>query len=422
MYGRYRSLFLLSFVVFCGACVASVDEQLPFVELPSLTIAADVDLVASPSHPAFYLGTQSVNAGETVVVIGADTSSAYLLVFHENEVGWVPSILSRDNIGNLNPAVTIEPLDGNCTNYLDVVFDAEQEWSSTIDGNVLVIGSLYRPSIQDDFDATTLALTVDGSGVVGSSDYTDVPLTQNSAIVLFGYSLEGVQRGSWIHFVFDQSNDEAVFFQAMFFADKCGNTAPSVYRLPLGERRSGSNAADSRRDSSVTNERPVQTPEPLVVEHESGVPDIQPSAAARPATRRPLSNSSAESVWDRAAFRDLQAPGRRSYDIAVNTSEEMRWPFEWCAVDESRLGAILRPFNVEFLVDGESVPQSNIRTDRKALRSRWVCDTWSILLLDWPRSRTIELDIHYTLSESIYDGQNSYPAGDYHQVIYATVR
>lgn len=58
------------------ACVTSVDQALPYDKLPEITLATAATLVASPAHPAAYLSSESIPAGEKVQVIGADKSAA----------------------------------------------------------------------------------------------------------------------------------------------------------------------------------------------------------------------------------------------------------------------------------------------------------------------------------------------------------
>lgn len=422
MVDRLRFIVFPALVVLCSACASSASESPSPPDLPMMTLAVDVDLIASPSHASSYLGTETVKAGETVDVIGRDTSSAYLLVVHGDEVGWVPSILSRDNIGNLIPQIVVDPLPPSCTKYVDAVFDPEQEWASTIEGNMLVAGSILRPQVEAGFDATTLTLEIDSRGVVGASDYINVPLTQQSAIVLFAFVLEGLERDSTVRFDVTKSNAELIHFQAALFTNECDDAFPSVHRLPVGVPKSISDESNFASAPTDEDEPVAMTPEPVIIEMVSGAPNTELIGGASLTTRLPRAGANIASIWERAAFRDLLAPGRRSYDVDVRPGEELRWSFEWCAIDEATLNSIVQPLRVDFLVDGALVPYSSIQLERKERSNGWACDTWSTLLTNWPRERTIELDVHYSLAQGINDGQNSYPAGGYHQVIYATVR
>ncbi|MBK8051027.1 MAG: hypothetical protein IPK16_30395 [Anaerolineales bacterium] len=62
------------------------------------------------------------------------------------------------------------------------------------------------------------------------------------------------------------------------------------------------------------------------------------------------------------------------------------------------------------------------KNDDRRASGGWRCRYWATEVSAWPRGQTVRLEIHYRLATAINDGQNSYPAGDYYQVIYATVR
>ena len=107
-------------------CITSVDGTLPYDRLPEITVATEVGLVASPSDPTSYLPVDPIPAGGQVSVFGADPNSAWLLVLHEDALGWMPTVFSRTNVGKLKAALVIEPLSGSCTGYLGAINRAER--------------------------------------------------------------------------------------------------------------------------------------------------------------------------------------------------------------------------------------------------------------------------------------------------------
>ncbi len=176
---------------------------------------------------------------------------------------------------------------------------------------------------------------------------------------------------------------------------------------------------------------PTLTPTPSV----TPTPTL-PRATATPAPKPPtptevptpanvtvsyMSPQNLESIWKRTSFRDLTAPGIQTYDVNVYSTDKLRWAFEWCATDSARLQEILRPLSVDLLIDNIVVSETAIVEDDKTSSSGWKCHYWTVALTDWRRGSTVKLAISYSLTESINDGKETYPAGEYHQIIYADV-
>ena len=137
-------LFLLGLIV--TACVTSIDETLPYAALPTITLATDVDLVASPSDPTSIIANARVPAGAKLDVIGRDQDAAWFLVEYEKMLGWVPSFYSQTNVGTLDTPLVFDPLPAGCTKFLGVTHQPDATWTSPVDGSLTVVGSIYRPS------------------------------------------------------------------------------------------------------------------------------------------------------------------------------------------------------------------------------------------------------------------------------------
>jgi len=247
-----------------------VDESLPYTKLPEITVATAATLVASPSHPTAYLTADSIPAGEKVQVIGADESAAWLLVLHDNLLGWMPTFYSRTNVATLTPALVVEPLSDKCTKYLDVTFAPDEAWISNSIGAVFVIGSIYRAQTETPFTEATLDIEIEGGGAAVESDYLHTPLTSSSAVVLFGFSVAGLQKGSRIHFNLSNPTDESLSFQAAFFSNECADIIDS---LPIGKAKvvqsrheplSNADTAALVAQSSVPQFIPSPTPTTLI--------------------------------------------------------------------------------------------------------------------------------------------------------------
>ncbi len=220
--------------VVCAGCVTLIDDALPYDRLPEITVATKVTLVASPSHPTVNLSVEPIQAGEKVQVIGMDNDAAWLLVLHNNQIGWMPTVFSRDNIGTLDVAITAEPLSAQCTKFLAETAEPEQSWRSDVEGSVIILGSIYRAQPTDGFGATLLTLGIKGNGIATDSDYLHIPLTSSSAIILFAFTVRDLNRSSEITFDISNPNAEPLSFQTVFFSNDCTD---SHNTLSIGETK-----------------------------------------------------------------------------------------------------------------------------------------------------------------------------------------
>jgi len=107
----WLAVFLLS------ACVSSIDADLPYADLPTITVGAEVALVASPTHPTAYLPADPIPAGAVAQVMGANEDNSWLLVLRGDTLGWMPTFFSRTNVSTVNAALILTTLDGNCTKF-----------------------------------------------------------------------------------------------------------------------------------------------------------------------------------------------------------------------------------------------------------------------------------------------------------------
>ncbi|MCE7981591.1 MAG: hypothetical protein DYG89_10385 [Caldilinea sp. CFX5] len=218
-----------------AACITAVDEALPYPQLPAITVATEVKLTASPAHPTAYLPIDPIPAGERVEVIGTDKNAAWLLVLHNNVLGWMPTFFSRDNVGTLSTAFTFEPLSEQCTTYLDATFAPDTVWNSTVSGAVIALGAIYQPNSQTPVADTTLSIAIDGAGQSVEADYVATSLTSASSVALFAFALNDLQKGSQLHFTLTDTGSKAFFFQAAFFSDNCAQAERFTSQLPVGK-------------------------------------------------------------------------------------------------------------------------------------------------------------------------------------------
>jgi parallel beta-helix repeat protein len=241
----YKTTALITGLLLClllAGCVTAIDQTLPYDDLPQLILAAEVRLVASPSHPTAELAADPIPAGTSVRIVGADSNAAWLLVLHDKTLGWMHTTFSRTNVGLLKAALVIDPLAERCTEYRTDATDLSEVWVSTESGATIVQGAIYRPDRLDQFANATLTLNVDGSGTVSAGDYIHAPLTPSSALILFTFAVADLAPESRLHFTLDGIGDEAVSFQAVLFSNSCPDevsrlVSPYTSELPVGEEK-----------------------------------------------------------------------------------------------------------------------------------------------------------------------------------------
>lgn len=278
MMHRIARLTGIFVVLLLAGCIMSVDESLPYDRLPEITVATPFNLVASPSHPTAYLSSDKILAGEKVRIIGTDKNAAWLLVLHDNLLGWMPTFFSATNIATLTPAVVVEPLSDKCTKYFGATFQPTEAWVSTINGSALVLGTIYRPQAEKQFDSASLAVEIGGPGAATAADYIHLSLTGSSAVIFFAFSVDELQSGSQIRFRLTSPSNEPLFFETAFFSDDCPDdldTARSelVDWLPIGQPKATVTkrvAAPEGAAPTPTQRASIVTPTPVVIARESG--------------------------------------------------------------------------------------------------------------------------------------------------------
>lgn len=270
---------IVSCVLFAG-CVTSVDESLPYDRLPEITVATEVTLVASPSHPTAYLAAEPIPAGETVQVLGMDKDAAWLLILYDNQVGWMPTFYSRTNIGVLKPAIVVDPAPDKCTKYLGTTFAVDEPWASKASGAVFVVGSVYRSPTETSFEEALLTLEITGGGTVIDADYMHTPLTPSKAVVLFGFSVAGLQKDSQVRFDLTNPNEEALAFQAAFFSNDC---LADLAQLPIGKIKVPlADEAGVSADVALAQNPQIPIATPTPIQQESGLQKPKPTATPTP--------------------------------------------------------------------------------------------------------------------------------------------
>lgn len=229
------------------------------------------------------------------------------------------------------------------------------------------------------------------------------------------------QESGELHFAATALGSPAVVKDALLFTLTitgldAGQTQLSAFEVEIGDFES---FAASVRGGMVRIEAPIPTRTPVRSTPTPQAPTLTP-ATLSPGVRVSRPRSVQDGVrymglWSELEFQDISTPGIATYDLVVDANQTYRWVFTWCGSRTVRLSEVLEPFGIEMRVDGDpitSVLEYSVPN----------CRGWMALLSDWEPGRTITLDIVYTLSASVFDGQKRYGAGEYVQRIYATAR
>ncbi len=127
------------------------------------------------------------------------------------------------------------------------------------------------------------------------------------------------------------------------------------------------------------------------------------------------------SLWDlTSGFKDLTEPGTNTYAASVERDSVWGWEFYLCAADETRLVGMLEKTKVSLLIEYAPLSDKAVLVFRSNYNS-WSCQGWVTTLSQWEDAK-YELAVVYTSQVETSDGERSYPAGDYWQIILLSVR
>ncbi len=130
---------------------------------------------------------------------------------------------------------------------------------------------------------------------------------------------------------------------------------------------------------------------------------------------------SVPSVWSRVVYRDLTTPGANDYQMRVSSTTPIRLDYYWCADSYQRLGKILGPVSLRFLVGEQPVEARSILEYTQTGRAG-TCYVWNTRLSNWPARSQVVVSIAYSLSAPVFDGKTTYPPGEYLHRIMVLVR
>jgi len=254
-----------------GVMVENTDA---YKQLPEITISIESALLASPNHPTAYLPSDPIPAGGQVRLLGIDSNGAWLLVLHNNTMGWIPSFYSNTSIGTLKVAVVGDPLSGRCVRYLGGMITPDEVWVSGTSGPVAVQGLIYRPEPAESNEAASLAIEIEGAGEVVTPETTLAPVAGSQQVYLFTFAAEDLEAQSRIKLRLMGIEHEPLAFQAAFFSTTCS-----------GETSSAQSEAQPFTGDTTDSDSLVM-PTPVVIKIRLG-----PQSSSRASTSEPSSET-----------------------------------------------------------------------------------------------------------------------------------
>jgi hypothetical protein len=128
-------------------------------------------------------------------------------------------------------------------------------------------------------------------------------------------------------------------------------------------------------------------------------------------------------IWSLTfATRNITQPGKKIYDIDVNSSQKYLWMYDWCAKDPQTLKDNIKFIRVKFYIDDKPVDDQVVNSPPDKNTSSWYCHYWALKLQDFKQGTFINLDIKYTLFQPLFDGDSNFPDGNYQLTLNIVVK
>jgi len=107
----------------------------------------------------------------------------------------------------------------------------------------------------------------------------------------------------------------------------------------------------------------------------------------------------------------LPIVGTADLTVALSESQPLIWSQIWCAADQTALAASVKKLDIEFRLNGESIPVSRFAQSQGTLSGR-ECYLVYTVLDEW-RPGEHKVETRVALPEKMSDGFNEYDAGKY---------
>ena len=107
----------------------------------------------------------------------------------------------------------------------------------------------------------------------------------------------------------------------------------------------------------------------------------------------------------------LPVVGTADLTVTLSESQPLIWAQIWCAADQAALAASVKKLDIEFRLNGETVPLTRFALFQVPISGR-ECYLVYTVLDDWKQGEH-QVETRVTLPEAMSDGFNEYDAGEY---------
>jgi C-terminal processing protease CtpA/Prc len=114
-------------------------------------------------------------------------------------------------------------------------------------------------------------------------------------------------------------------------------------------------------------------------------------------------------------YADISQAGKTYTYTITETNESALWVNGWCAKDAKTLTENLNSINLQFLVNGETLPLDAFGVLENA-DNNIACKLYYAVVTSWPKGETV-LEVQVEFTNPITDGEQTYPAGK-HSYVY----
>lgn len=130
------------------------------------------------------------------------------------------------------------------------------------------------------------------------------------------------------------------------------------------------------------------------------------------------------SIWNENVIDlgDIPSPAVKSYSGYVQIGNEYLLPVYWCAVSTDILRQNMENIETVLSVNGEAIPEKYVLTYDYDTNTGWKCTYNSVVLGGWATNVVYKLEAGRTFLSEIFDGQTTYPPGEYVYELNVSVR
>jgi len=106
-------------------------------------------------------------------------------------------------------------------------------------------------------------------------------------------------------------------------------------------------------------------------------------------------------------------PGEYIFKVdTIDTHRAYGWGAIWCGKNDAILEQILRPLSMKLIVNNRMLTNEEI-VGFYATQNGWRCYRWGTKLSNWKSGATVTLELKYSLSHDIFDGESVTHEGNY---------